>query len=57
MQSSPVIHKTLRPVFNYCFYFPVRFFDRNVFKKKKYRKGLLPLELQSKGVVRLEVSG
>merc|ERR1719247_175248 len=55
VQSSPVIHKTLRPVFNYTFYFPVRFFDRNVFKKKKYRKGLLPLELQSKGVVRLEV--
>merc|ERR1719359_2537381 len=55
VQSSVVIPRTLRPVFNTTFYFPVRFFNDKVFKRKKYRDGLLPMELQSKGVVRLEV--
>lgn len=55
VQSSMVIPRTLRPVFNTTFYFPVRFFNDNVFKRKKFWDGLLPMELQSKGVVRVEV--
>jgi centrosomal protein CEP76 len=53
--TSQTMKRTLRPVFNTTFYFPVRFFDWGVEKKKSYRESLLPLELQSKGVLRIEV--
>merc|ERR1719247_3745789 len=55
VQTSQTMKRTLRPVFNTTFYFPVRFFDANVEKNKTHRAKLLPLELQSKGVVRIEV--
>jgi hypothetical protein len=55
VQTSQTFKRTLRPVYNTTFYFPVRFFDANVEKNKRYREKLLPLELQSKGVVRIEV--
>jgi centrosomal protein CEP76 len=55
VQTSQTMQRTLRPVFNTTFYFPVRFFDANVEKNKTHRAKLLPLELQSKGVLRIEV--
>jgi centrosomal protein CEP76 len=55
VQTSQTMYRTLRPVFNTTFYFPVRFFDASIETKPKFSKTLLPLELQSKGVLRIEV--
>lgn len=55
MKQSAVQKATLRPVFNQSFYFPVRFFDTKVLSNARYRRKALPLELQSKGPITIEL--
>jgi centrosomal protein CEP76 len=51
---SVVMRQTLRPVFNQSFYFPVRFFDTKVMQPK-YEDKVLPLELESKGAIKIQL--
>eukprot|EP00931_Biecheleriopsis_adriatica_P046661 TRINITY_DN26816_c0_g1_i1.p1 TRINITY_DN26816_c0_g1~~TRINITY_DN26816_c0_g1_i1.p1 ORF type:complete len:1266 (+),score=279.51 TRINITY_DN26816_c0_g1_i1:37-3798(+) len=56
---SPIVHQSLRPVFNQSFYFPVRvvFPEMSMGSKaeKKYQDTILKYELESKGAVQIQV--
>mmetsp|Transcript_44166 Transcript_44166/g.127526 ORF Transcript_44166/g.127526 Transcript_44166/m.127526 type:complete len:1295 (-) Transcript_44166:231-4115(-) len=54
LQRSPVLKETVRPVFNFTFYFPVRLFNLQV-KKKMYIDTALQYELESKGDIKIQV--
>jgi len=53
-QRCPTLRGTTRPVFNWFFYFPVRVFNPNLYKRK-YWKNALTEELKSKGDVVIQV--
>eukprot|EP00971_Amphidinium_carterae_P169516 3358177-Amphidinium_carterae.1 len=53
-QDTSVLEGTLKPVWNQTLYIPLRFFSRELFSEK-YRRSLLPIEVQSKGFLTLEV--
>mmetsp|Transcript_39243 Transcript_39243/g.98745 ORF Transcript_39243/g.98745 Transcript_39243/m.98745 type:complete len:1294 (-) Transcript_39243:41-3922(-) len=54
VQKSGVLKETVRPVFNFNFFFPVRLFNRNLLKKT-YRHSALKFELESKGDISIQV--
>mmetsp|Transcript_70355 Transcript_70355/g.153301 ORF Transcript_70355/g.153301 Transcript_70355/m.153301 type:complete len:1300 (+) Transcript_70355:110-4009(+) len=54
VQRSPILKETIRPIFNFNFYFPVRLFNNRV-KSKKYRDTALRFELESKGDISIQV--
>eukprot|EP00916_Digyalum_oweni_P008305 GHVL01013916.1.p1 GENE.GHVL01013916.1~~GHVL01013916.1.p1 ORF type:complete len:1104 (+),score=195.31 GHVL01013916.1:36-3314(+) len=49
------IQRTIRPVFNECFYFPVRLVHDTIMRNSKLRKVALPKELESKGLLWIEL--
>jgi len=58
VMTSAVIYKTIRPVFQQNFYFPVRIVFPQVSKpgnEKKYEHDILMFELESKGSIKMEV--
>lgn len=56
-QNSPVQIETIRPIFNMCFYFPVRLFHEKLLRS--FRKGkvieAMKFELESKGPMTIQV--
>eukprot|EP01054_Gregarina_sp_Poly1_P004953 Gregarina_sp_Poly_1__4952@NODE_2624_length_1906_cov_12_249048_g1663_i0_p1_GENE_NODE_2624_length_1906_cov_12_249048_g1663_i0NODE_2624_length_1906_cov_12_249048_g1663_i0_p1_ORF_typecomplete_len533_score69_50C2/PF00168_30/4e11Transglut_core/PF01841_19/0_00059DUF553/PF04473_12/0_009Acetyltransf_2/PF00797_17/4_2e03Acetyltransf_2/PF00797_17/0_17_NODE_2624_length_1906_cov_12_249048_g1663_i0411639 len=52
---SPIIPGTTRPVFNQNFYFPIRLLDQDTLKKENYIKSVLPMDLLSKGPIKMEI--
>eukprot|EP00403_Amphidinium_massartii_P020862 CAMPEP_0178392860 /NCGR_PEP_ID=MMETSP0689_2-20121128/11894_1 /TAXON_ID=160604 /ORGANISM="Amphidinium massartii, Strain CS-259" /LENGTH=1192 /DNA_ID=CAMNT_0020013443 /DNA_START=73 /DNA_END=3648 /DNA_ORIENTATION=+ len=53
-QDTSVLEGTLKPVWNQTLYIPLRFFSNELFSDK-YVRSLLPMEIQSKGFLTLEV--
>lgn len=55
VQFSPILKKTLRPVFNFTFFFPVRLVYEQMRKDPKFRETALKHELKSKGPANIQV--
>lgn len=52
--TSPVMKQTVRPVFNQCFFFPVRIM-RMTGRERRKEKEILKCELRSRNIVKIEV--
>lgn len=55
VQQSEWIEGTLHPLFNHTFYLPVLVTDERIRTDKDFFKRLLPLEMQSKGYLEIEI--
>eukprot|EP00929_Paragymnodinium_shiwhaense_P100192 TRINITY_DN6233_c0_g1_i1.p1 TRINITY_DN6233_c0_g1~~TRINITY_DN6233_c0_g1_i1.p1 ORF type:complete len:1181 (-),score=328.05 TRINITY_DN6233_c0_g1_i1:96-3638(-) len=55
VQQSPHVDSSLSPVWNHTFYFPVRVTEESIRTKEELYKNILPVEMQSKGYLEIEV--
>eukprot|EP00927_Polykrikos_kofoidii_P027002 TRINITY_DN23916_c0_g2_i1.p1 TRINITY_DN23916_c0_g2~~TRINITY_DN23916_c0_g2_i1.p1 ORF type:complete len:1082 (-),score=180.99 TRINITY_DN23916_c0_g2_i1:521-3319(-) len=55
VQQSDHVDNSLAPVFNSTFYFPVRVPDESIRTNKAHYANLLPVEMQSKGYLEVEL--
>eukprot|EP00397_Hematodinium_sp_SG-2012_P004667 GEMP01004679.1.p1 GENE.GEMP01004679.1~~GEMP01004679.1.p1 ORF type:complete len:1107 (+),score=245.98 GEMP01004679.1:199-3519(+) len=55
VMRTATVQQTLSPLWNHRFFIPVRFIDKNMLHNKAFRTTILPLEMESKGFIRVEV--